>query len=77
MYSGFISVGVVVLFMIGYCVIAITDDTNFSYEKRQEDLLSANEKYRIVSQKLREAFEENAIENDIREVVQKKNKVDI
>lgn len=44
MYSGFISVGVVILFMIGYCVVAITDESNFSHEERQYNLLSESEK---------------------------------
>jgi len=40
MYAGFLSVGVVILFMIGYCVVAITDESNFQYEQREYDAMT-------------------------------------
>ncbi|EAS03942.4 VMA21-like domain protein (macronuclear) [Tetrahymena thermophila SB210] len=74
MYSGFISVGVVVLFMIGYCVIAITDETNFKYEQNEYEKLTEKEKKEISKEKITEAFEETALEHGIKEVVRKQKK---
>ncbi|KAL4479459.1 hypothetical protein ABPG72_011781 [Tetrahymena utriculariae] len=73
MYSGFVSVGVVLLFMIGYCVVAITDENNFKYEQSEYEKLSEKEKKELSKEKITEAFEETALEHGIREVVRKKN----
>lgn len=75
MYAGFTAVGVVILFMIGYCVIAITDESNFTHEQRHDKLSTKEENSARNNMKLREAFEENALEHGIKEVIKSKPKL--